>query len=275
MERAVPFFSLPSSNGLVLEAFHETIRMKDVAHFEALLCQYPAVVEGNSYAINVHHFDLWDQIDNRRLCDDDQWSRCLEEMVLLLLKHGYDANRLAKESFGMAYNRAWKVVSLDSSSIYLLRCYGDLGRTIIDPDWHPPRGFQGAVEYGPTIDWKPFHVKRNEKMALLTMVWEDWTPREHQDFPRSFRLAVFTFLLVRQRYGTIRRCVSKCMIHLIFGCLARVWCLDRLPIEHEWSDPPYLPFIPLSPPLGQEERRREHLSSGNLLLLLFAESSSE
>jgi hypothetical protein len=217
-----------------MRSFHQAIEREDVTLLEALLIKYQTTVFKSLY-YNLHYFDLWNMINQRTLCQG-QWNQHLEEMVLLLLKYRYPANYLVEYVCGLTFIRTWNAVSIESSSVYLLRCYGDLGDNVVNPDWYPPDAVQRVIDFG-EVKCKPLDVERKEKLKLLRSVWSNWSLEDHKNFPRSFRLTVFTFLLVRKRDSLIRHCIDKHIAYFIFHKLAHTWCRDRLPIEHIWSLP--------------------------------------
>jgi hypothetical protein len=150
-------------------------------------------------------------INQRKLCQG-QWNHRLEEMVLLLLKHRYPANYLVEYVCGLTFNRAWSAVSIESSSVYLLRCYGDLGANVVNPGID---AVQRVIDFG-EVKCKPLDVERKEKLKLLRSVWSNWSLKDHKNFPVSFRLTVFTFLLVRKRDSLIRHCIDEHIAYFFF-----------------------------------------------------------
>lgn len=217
--KSLPPLSSSDTEGLTVGQFHEAIKREDVSHFEALFNQ-----PQTAFYSMLDHSALWDHIFQHTLCGR-RWNRRLEEMALLLLKHGYAVNFLGDHALRVTFNRAWRLVSTETSSPYLLRCYGDLGSSMINPDWHPLSRLQRrGADFDQTEYCKQLDDKREEKLALLRSVWNNWCPEEHKDFPLSFRSAVFTFLLIRQHDILIYYCILKGVAHRIFVLLARIWC---------------------------------------------------
>jgi hypothetical protein len=271
MEGVISALTTRDECNRALELLRRAIVLERVALFKALLVHFPRLFE-REFILH-GSLDVWDQITQFRLCRGE-WTAALEEMVLLLLQHGYPANYLdiAENIYVAMSNRAWEAVSVDTSSMYLLRCYSDLGARFINPSCKystPPR-FRPAIAFG-ALNWKQVDAERNEKLALLRSVWNNWNPTQHKDFPRSFGLAVFTFLLVRQRESHIRYCIDKNIVQIIVHELACIWCLGRLPVEDIWSPPLSPRLIVLTPPTERIEGRNMESDGVNLLLLLFSD----
>jgi hypothetical protein len=177
-----------------------------------------------------HMTSFWHDHPRHRI----RWTADKEKVALLLLELGYPANALNTNGRRVDYNQAWHAVDRQVSSLYLLRCFGDLGSKVIEPMWLPALSENGRVGSAYDLTYEEMEQTRKEKIDLLKDVWNDWSTKEHKDFPRAFRTAVFSFLLVRNRDPFMRFRIAPDICKLIFRQLARVWCEEQRP---HWGPP--------------------------------------
>lgn len=233
---------------LVMRAVHIAIMKEDLAGLKTLLQADPSLLSRMCSKRKPEQLDVWEHaLEFSR--SKDHKLRHLEDMVLLLLEYGYPVNHIPRSGHYPSCNQAWHAVSTDMSSLYLLRCYTCCdGYFRLDPSWAPPLG-HGVMEFGPgNPKCDLLNAQQAEKLALLKSVWENWTPAEHKDFPRPFKAAVFTLLLIRNRQDRILRLVPRDVFYLVVRRLACVWCEPPAPFPIRTVDPAHW-RVPIAPPL--------------------------